>query len=497
MKLSAAAAIAVRSIPFHLTPQGTMKMDGRAVKSESLIPAILQQLPAEAEAEFLENLPRNYLGSSVGDALKAEIRNLIPAPKRPVNPDGVYFNDEIPTPVSKLKYIVNLYEGSKSFIYDPVEDRAYRYDHEIILPRLKKVLGKDNLDNWMSTNSMDCRVAYRPDVRARIIDDEKPKVFNTWVEAEWKKNWGIPAKKTNPPQLFKDFMRALFPTADDRRSAAAWLRDCTFDRAEPILVLSGAPGVGKNLFVEYLARALVGGTNYRAAARGFGKSYFHANVSQCRVFFLDEMNLTHDARESLKSYHNGLATIERKGVDNADPEPIHASFAVANNYPKYIKLEYSDRKFFVPELTNTKLTTTLGQSKIDEFTAALDTSPEFLQDIASYLHSNFTPGSAQDFKKNEKFRALCIGSYPLTFQRFITACAENSEISGKKFNRAQGRKLCFLELKEHIQHYEIQFGEELATTVEVDGTWTAVSKKYKPEPAPLPVDEPMAEPLRH
>lgn len=389
----------------------------------------------------------------------------------------IYFNDVILTPVSKLKLILNLADHRRSFLYDPVFDLCHRIDYEIVTSRMKYLLGKDGFLAWSETHTHDCFLSYRPSA-PRLFKEEQAQIFNTWTDASWRKGWS-PEQTADCPTELKEFMELFIADEQSRYYTLAWLRDCIFERAEPILILCGRPGAGKNTFIQGLTAGLVGHNNYRSASRGFHKSSFHNGVSQCRVFFLDEMTLTPDSRDTLKDYHNGVATIERKGIDVGDPEDIYASFALANNRPDKIQLEYTDRKFFTPILCETPLNISWGNEKISEFKEKLE-DDAYLRQIASYLLHAFQPQEARKFTKNEFFRKLCINSYPSEFRAFIHACSKLPTFNSKLLAKGRRRLLNAFELKDMIDLFETQFNEPLAElTINNDSTWAAVSKVYK------------------
>jgi hypothetical protein len=401
------------------------------------------------------------------------------ASRKYINPNDVYFTDSITTPLAKLRLIFNVKDIKRNFIYDPVQDRHYNYSGDFINQRLRGLLG-DGTEDWKASNSEDCYIAYSPN-RERIYRDEAGhKVFNTWIEAGWREGWE-PDTTARCPVEIDEYLSHFLVDDESRTYCKAWLRDATFERAEPILVLCGMPGSGKNIFIEHLAAALVGRHNYRSASRGFNKSYFHNNISSCRLFFQDEMALTHDSRETLKAYHNGVAAIERKGKDVEDPEKIYASFALANNLPRNIKLEYTDRKFYVPLVSDKPLMDSWGQDNINKFLNLLK-DDNYVRQFASYLFANFKSQMVTKFPRNHFFKELCINSYPQSFRRFIKACQDEHEISSVSFNRGSRYAFDPYDLKDHLQHYRANFKEDLADlTIHSNGRWEALSKICKVE----------------
>jgi len=391
-----------------------------------------------------------------------------------------YFNDTIKTPLAGLKLILNLTNKYESFLYDEARDIVHNIHYEIIKERVSHILGED-YTRWLETHTVDCYPSYQPFTPTRIYADEDEKehrYFNTWVDATWREKW-VPEPGTPCPREVETFIKAFAKTEESARQLFAWLRDCAFGRAEPILVLCGVPGAGKNIFTENIAGSLVGMHNYHSAARGFSDSKFHAGVVGCRLFFLDEINLTPQTREVLKAYHNGIATVERKGKEIGKPEKIHASFVIANNHPQKIQLEYTDRKFYVPELSDTPLTDSLKLEGIQTLLACLK-DDDYLKRLASYLYCNFEPGSAATFPKNDNFRRLCLNSYPTWFRRFIHDCRLNDNFDSRAFNRGQKHPVDVYALKDQIDHYHANFKELLADITFLEGNkWAVISKIYQ------------------
>jgi hypothetical protein len=446
-------------------------------------------------AEYLEDFSDStfppYIHKAVAEALigtdKDEGRpDKAMASKCPSRAPGeIYFNDTIQTPISKLKLIYNVKDRRHSFLYDETKDITHMYDFDFIMMRLKHLLG-DNTQDWVESNSEDCVLEYRP-FAPRIFPDieAESKVFNTWIEAPWRKDWDISIEpyEIERPEPVAKYLRAFTRDEQDAHELSAWLRDCVFGRAEPILVLCGLPGVGKNIFIENICGGMVGRNNYRQASRGFHKTQFHNNVSSCRLFFLDEMNLTPEARETLKAYHNGTATIERKGKDVGDPEKIWASFAIANNHKQKISLEYTDRKFFVPRLSEKPLLDSMTQADIDELIAFM-VSPQKIRSYAAHLWHTYPAGSSIRFRKNEFFKELCINSYPHFFRRLHALLMMMPEVTHKKFGKGLGRNggAEFFEIRDTLVHFESNFGLKIAELfVEANGGWTAKSLIFKDE----------------
>lgn len=495
-----AANCFLEAIPsLHLGKSGRLTPGGATLNpDDKLFMKLFRLLSLERQQSLLTELGVNYLPMTKGsdtasiymamvNALEGTSRDKRLRPKAQPEVGQAYFNDAIKTPLSELKLILNLEDRKRSFLYDPKRDVIHRIDYEIILDRIKSVLGKDAAYTWIETNSIDSRIVYRPN-NPRIYKDIQSDymLFNMWNEASWRIDWRpTPEPIPCPPEL-DAFMRALFPEDECRHSVYCWIRDAVFGRAGPILILCGIPGAGKNIFVQSLVANLVGVDNYRSASRGFNKSQFHNGVSKCRLFFLDEMPLSAESRETLKAYHNGQATIERKGKDVEDPEPIFASFVIANNTPHKVVLEYTDRKFFAPVISSIPLTQQWDKQRIDNFVERLSNDATFLQEIASHLFHAYEPGEAIKFKKNAFFKRLCLNSFTYDFRMFHYACSKAQTIDSRAMAKTRRRHVDPFMLRDVLEQYEQQFGEKLAhLEIDPSGTWKATSLIFNPGDKPL------------
>lgn len=413
------------------------------------------------------------LHAAVLEALQEKVKDVAR-----VDTSTVRFNDSIACPLSKLRLITNVLNLSLSVLHDPENDVVYNYDCKHITSRLAGMLG-DDLGAWLASNEFHCEFSYTPNTKTkdRLSRGKKGhSTFNLWTEAEWVKGW-VPDPKATLPKEVDEFLR-FFASPEDKLPILAWLRDCTFDRSEVGLVLCGVPGVGKNIFAQNIAGGLVGVHNKREATRGFKKSAFHSGVANCRVFLLDEAELDPETREILKSYVNGVAAIERKGVDVGDPEQIYASFILANNHKQKIKLQYLDRKFYTPKLCEKNLKEHWSQEKIDEFLELLE-QPEYLQQLASYLKFNFKKNASRKFPKNDFFEDVCMNTAPYFFKKFYHQCKHKQRFTAAEFNRGSKTKLDPHELKDEVDIYAAQRGKVLAD-IEIleDYSWVATSRIY-------------------
>lgn len=469
-----AAFILEHSPPGHLraTPSGQLRIHGEKTPVDSILLArLLDPLGPERRDEALAMAGGMLaiLDTNVGAAIRVALVKALTKPKERVDLSAAVFSTEVPIPLSQLKYIHNLNCRQQSLLYWPERDMVYQFDHEAVMYRLRGVLG-DQLGEWEAERSYDCEIVYEPNAPrelAPLKPDAAPR-FNTWTAAPWAEGWTPPTTIPPCPPEVAAYLDAM--TGGDKptiRCLEAWLRDATFSRAKSILVLAGAPGCGKNVFVERLAAALVGRLNFNKAASSFKSKdqRFQASITGCRLFFLDEVYLDDAARDTLKVYHNNEATFERKGIEVGRMEKIHASIVLANNYLSKVKLEFSDRKFYVPVLAKKSLDDTLGVEAKDRLLDELLKDDGYVRAVADYLYSHYKEGASAKFPKTGLFKTLCINSYPAQFRVFIDHCRRTKKVHSKLANKRSKTPYGVPELEALIEHYETNFGEKLATVV--------------------------------
>lgn len=478
--------LSICSSDLALNRQKNILFKGSTVPG-SLLAAVLPHIPKDKG--ILSGYPPDDAARWCNDSnfdqeLRAEIRRQLTPAKPDLNLNEVYFNPDIKVPMAALKVIFDVERPRNSFLYYPNEDTRYPMAYEGIKERLDSILGgRAGRVSYEKSNSLDCVVRYTP-LRPRIYehpDHTDVRIFNLWEEAEWEAGWTPPKSPVEAPEIFTQLLGHLTDKDDSRHYLGAWLRDATFGRAEPILLLCGIPGTGKNLFVEQVAGALVGRHNYRSASRGFRRTQFHSNVTNCRLFYLDETGLKDGLRDTLKAYHNGLASIERKGVDIGDPERLYASFAVSNNDEAKIELEYADRKFYAPDLAKESIEDRLGRrgakAFADKVIAAM-ADPKTVRQLADYLYLTYPAAEVNNFNKNtETFARLALNSFP-HWLRTLKAIVE--KLGPKRTEVQQSRILGrgrrdYSETREVLLKYAQATGDHSITAqITSEGEWAFI-----------------------
>lgn len=364
------------------------------------------------------------------------------------------FSPELPVQLKDLLGLKPCNRDNVVYMYDRVSDTCQPYTQQA----LDLVIGRfpeEVRDSWYATNFKVVDIAFDPS-KPRLYREEgcKHEKFNTYTPPDWRKDW-IPdyADSALPDEV--DFItKHLLPVPEDRSYVFGWLRDMLFGRAEPVLILNAASGVGKNIILENTAGALVGNSgvalNTHKAQRKFKESSFHGNLSECRLFILDEVLLDEDLKETLKDYHNGTAALEMKFENMSAPKRLHCSIAAMANEKSKFKLSYDDRKFYVPTLCNTDLKTVKPVEWIEHYKEVLLKDPAYLRKIANHLH--FHVESHNPPVNTPAFLELCWLALPAYMHKFLSLAVSKRCFDEREFRRigAKGIRVEFETLREKV-----------------------------------------------
>lgn len=271
----------------------------------------------------------------------------------------------------------------------------------------------------------------------------------------------LPEADDSCPPLLVRFFKHLIPKPEPRKHVLEWLTTLVsdFEATLPILVLCGKAAIGKNTLVESIMVGLVGIRNFHKAAQLSER--FNSSIANCVLHFSDEGEVDGIVKRNLKGFHELYVAIERKGVDVIDPERIYARFVVATNNRRDIKLDYNDRKFSLPELTEKKLLSEFNKEETEwlfNFKFDKDAQKRFY----SYLVKNFTP--TREAYHGELFKKICYESLPNYFRIFLKLLEEGEEVSFKEYKKKiEFKKMGVDALLNEIEQYEHQVGRKICT----------------------------------
>jgi hypothetical protein len=471
-----------KKIPgLKVTKAGKLAVASRTISnSENAFTILFNYLPDPAKTELITNFTELYMDlvKPDGDALfRAQLIESLKALKVSVyKVPTVVFDAAAPCCLTKIKVIQDFENFSSSFLFNPETEEVYNVDVNKVLPSIvaKHFPEKEDRARWMAEHTDSRLIRYKP-FQPKLYEDDSRMVFNKWAKPAYLLDWEPDPSVTNPPEEFSKVFEHLFPNPSERPHVLSWMREALFGRESTVLILTGVPGCGKGVLTYNVLGNLVGLSNWTKAAANFEDSQFHGDIRGRTVFVLNEIKLGKKTKDKLKDFADGIATLNEKHVRNVIAEDIHASFVLTNNYPSHNWLEYSDRKFYVPELANEKLDDKYGKAWVTNFCETVTKDPAFLKTMASYLYCNFT--KQVNYPKTETFYTICRMCLPAYFKKFLLLCENKKEFSEKDLDRVSKfrRPINVYELKETLETYQRETGKKVAELVEGVSGWIAHS----------------------
>jgi hypothetical protein len=483
MSIDAVCAAFVSHLEFELSHRGLPKWNGVSLATQSNVYLqLLKAMPPDEAKRLASECGMAFEDAEVRDGIARALK----VANRAAGEQGLTepISQTLPYRLSDAYLYRSLQKASVTYFHCRATDAVFPVDGDSLEDLIKFKIGKDLYAEWAHEHVQTCRIGYRP-FKDRLFaggEDEADVswTFNLWTPAPWEKSFTPPEGKVALPEDFKTYLRHFLADEESAYHVGAWLRDATFRRAGTHLVLAGTPGSGKTILATDVLSALVGSSNFKVAQRGFKASSFQASVTSCRGFYFDEEQLDASLRDTMKAYHNKKTTVERKHTEVAGDEMLYCSMVLSNNHPHLLKLDYSDRKFFTPLISDTPLKKSWGKKNIDAFTANLK-DPEYVLELARGLHATYRDGESDHPPKNALFRKLAINSYTPAFRSFIRLCERQRTVTSREVNRGMRYGLDAITLGDMIHHYEVSFGERLATLPDdaINMQWAATSLAFK------------------
>lgn len=194
--------------------------------------------------------------------------------------------------------------------------------------------------------------------------------YNLYVKPRWR--FLEPATEFPLCERFvRPFLEHLFPQEHERKRVLCWMLGVIQKRRNDILLLVGTKGNGKGTFKDLIS-CMVGNHNQMIAGSDFCKDKFNGEIAYKQFIRTDEFKVRGERKENLKKFSNDVISIERKGGDPILVENF-CSFAVANNYDESVSLDYNERRFFVPQLSEKNLAEVWPEQLILEFRQTIGT----------------------------------------------------------------------------------------------------------------------------
>lgn len=198
------------------------------------------------------------------------------------------------------------------------------------------------------------RLAYRPDLKSRVISDRTTSAINLHTPTTVKSVIG-------DPQPWLDFLEYLVPDPKERHNLARW---CATLIARPeirmeygVLLVSEEQGVGKTTLAARILAPLVGDQNTGFPAESeIVDSSFNSWLANKRLIIVSEIYSGH----SWKAYNTlkGYITDKEIQVNEKYMRPYRienwAHMLASSNSRKALKMEENDRRWYYPEVTEVK-----------------------------------------------------------------------------------------------------------------------------------------------
>jgi len=233
---------------------------------------------------------------------------------------------------------------------------------------------------------------------------------NIYKPPKWRLENYLSKGEEKVPAVIAKFLKHLFPDREVRLFVCAWLKNALLYRSETYLVLNGAKGAGKGLFVE-LCRNLVGKENFGKAPKSLLTKEFNTVLEDKRLIFMDELRIDKPAYNRLKDLINEDHNIEKKGKDANNLTKTFNSFIINNNDIQDVRVEHDDRRFSCTEITNKPLKEVYTQEEIRELVEAFQ-DEDIIREFGNWLIQYEHPVYHDPFYmwKGEKFHSLVFSS---------------------------------------------------------------------------------------
>ena len=145
------------------------------------------------------------------------------------------------------------------------------------------------------------------------------------------------------------------------------------------LFITTTQGTGKST-TKNILQALFGKSNCGLLPNCFFEEKFNAVLENKVFLFGDEISAKDTKQmERLKHLIDDEINTREMFKDSVNSIGNHASFLFTSNHLSVFQISSSDRRFFVPDLTEKKLEKTLDNSEIDYLKRQKDDSPEIVE----------------------------------------------------------------------------------------------------------------------
>ena len=378
-------------------------------------------------------------------------------------------------------------ESGRRYIYSGDKDCILSLDYDTWYDSLPP-----DKDLRMSVLSSEIRalVKYNPyKLSSKIeIDYEGQRIyqFNGYTPPTWRLSR---SEGKSGSVFFSKLIQHLFPSDRVQNFVLNWLRNMLLSRNDTALLMVSLMGTGKGILCQ-VAEKLVGRGNFQKQGEGFFKTQFNAELVDKRLIVFDETPVNNKNKEQFKLLLNNTIPIEKKGVDVQPAVDNFASFIITNNLISENKLEYKDRRFSVPEMTDKPLSEVYSEEEITAFMDSLN-EESVISDIGWYILDHCDFGFSVNYAwKEDRFYHLMI--YGLSeWKKFIMETVQSCKsdeytIKDLKYDYEEATGIRQFAGRVAIESFLAQFrdrdGDRIATVARSGNEFKVLpTTKYLPE----------------
>ncbi len=404
----AAELILVRDV--KLSKAGILTVDSERIDHKNIEKFILGVCKEDGFSKYRELIFLYEPAYRAYDVLKRAIKlNEYTSRTADISGDSIFKSFDY----TNYRPIISVDDTNNSCFINTSSKKVIKLSHDTYEKYVPKESRKEAILGRVGFNP------YRPEALfLDVYDNQKITFANTYIPPEWQ----LSRELTNlealdymkPPRVIERFMETLFPEKDAREFVYDWLHFAITKRCETYLVLNGAKGIGKGIFTDILCKALMGKDNHKLAAPGALESNFNAMLENCRMIVFDEMPINdQDKIAKLKKYINTDQAVERKGYDVGATITTFNSFIISSNAVRDIIIEWDDRRFSVPDLTEKKLDEKWTKEEIKNLIEDInDPSYKTMRQFGYWLMYRIPEGDEFTAYKGKHFFKLCYSSLP-------------------------------------------------------------------------------------
>lgn len=304
--------------------------------------------------------------------------------------------------ISRCDFYIDVKNPQRSVLFNPTTGAMETNIKEQIIVR---ALLPSQKAEYYSMNVKLAKFHYDPYAVGPLTKDEEgAELFNVYQPPIWRRDnyfKGTPLPPAPPlPDLIERYLNHYTDgNAASKEYVLDWSANLLHRRNFTFKTSVGDAGVGKGKYGDIM-RLVVGPSNFVKVRDEIFRSKFNGQLKNKQLVHVDEFSIEDkESADRCKDLANSKIEIESKGVDAEEIEN-HASFFFSSNRMDSVKIEPSDRRFSIIQLTDTSL---LKHFTLEEIRQLED--PTIIEQFALFLwyrnvdiNSMYTPFRSARFE---------------------------------------------------------------------------------------------------